>query len=1218
MSEKVSMHESKPSRGKTSAGVSWPQLIEELDGPEQDDAALLKKIGITSDEHLPDPKRGRDTRGVPRTVEGQIQRLNGLVYKQQTASLARREKRMKYLKERVPPQNEMSASFGGDDLWHQEPACIREVQERLAHISPSELPAFFVDSSGFPKATAEFAFVQFIQDVASICINLAEHRHIFPSIECLQSLQRLAPPKNFAYSYVYEYQTKICMEALQRSLADRAGMIADPSDRTGMKALLQDAGKKERLAEYIQAKFAHTEPAFFLTCLQNMQGVFPCLIVEDGCAVRISPRYVQMLERSLHAGASDQVRVLVELVMHGLAHPKKDLPDRVLEGAVRAVDPVLRTQMFDACVHKEGLRALMRDHLLFSAEMDALQGEAQARIFALVLEEIGHLDGLREDFFGFIERLHLSFDQERVLLDRLMSSKEQDGPFVYFRVFSPEAQLYAVEHAKANSLEILGEHLGQCHNLPAAIADRLIERGQMKYVAKHWRCFWDLTPALIKYLETYKKISDAIEESPSRTVRRMKDALIEELFASADPEQVYKRIESIFLRNHIPLVGKIFLAFDAIYGEKRVQRAYSPTLKEASPRQARQLIYKDLLTIHLDTGNPSLRVYLQEIQGISPLIQKIEEKKDAELTGAENLRLDEFFRRIAVLRTTSLYGVMQGDVPSVAHDDRMEQLTRWKASLGVREGQSINERIEEMFLRPAGVSSIEQALQRMDGSRARANMMNRTLVTDRTKSLALREGDLLKSVRSAFFLSYLQNGNVAKECLGYAAGEDATALDTDTGRVLKRDAALGNKKALAVSPAGGGAYGDIVLVFRPAADRFFRTKEKISTNILGQLHGKTPPYELFQTPVVDAERHYGVRTGIPFTEVRWIIVPDPSAHAREILDLKMDIVANGYYVPLTDEEGCVLFRPEEFDRLAALYVGSSVMPGTRLRYVPDTESTFDVDPALHAFETRIAQERPALERIKSTIEARVKEALLQANIAIRTSGELATGAEMLNTGSTARSTSVPGKTVDFDMVIRLDEHDLKRQEGIKTQLDLLLPGVKEGGGVAQWRRTNISIEGTIVDVDITFVSKPEVEGVPSHLMVEERLHSLDGAGEGDRVRSHIVWAKQLLQKGGVYKKADGGLTGIGVENWIVQHGGHFARARRAFLRAAIDSRGKIRPFEQFAEDYVVPDPGVNLIESLDGEAPSRRKQHRHDNFISFLGKNDAAGFKKMVEVLQNV
>ena len=109
-----------------------------------------------------------------------------------------------------------------------------------------------------------------------------------------------------------------------------------------------------------------------------------------------------------------------------------------------------------------------------------------------------------------------------------------------------------------------------------------------------------------------------------------------------------------------------------------------------------------------------------------------------------------------------------------------------------------------------------------------------------------------------------------------------------------------------------------------------------------------------------------------------------------------------------------------------------------------------------------------------------------------------------------------------------------------------------------------------------------------------------------KVLQNIILAKEVLKE--CYKprhagkgKAQGGLGGVGVENWILQNGGSFERAARTFIEA---SNG--RTFEEFKKVYTVWDFGENHMADMSGK-------YKHDEFVS--NNMDEQGYEKMKQVL---
>jgi len=84
-------------------------------------------------------------------------------------------------------------------------------------------------------------------------------------------------------------------------------------------------------------------------------------------------------------------------------------------------------------------------------------------------------------------------------------------------------------------------------------------------------------------------------------------------------------------------------------------------------------------------------------------------------------------------------------------------------------------------------------------------------------------------------------------------------------------------------------------------------------------------------------------------------------------------------------------------------------------------------------------------------------------------------------------------------------------------------------------------------------------------------------------------------------EAQGGLGGVGVENWILQNGGSLEEAARSFMSVAND-----KSFSDFKKSYEIWDFGENRLASKYGLYP-------HDNFIDNLSDE---GYEKMLRCLK--
>ena len=252
--------------------------------------------------------------------------------------------------------------------------------------------------------------------------------------------------------------------------------------------------------------------------------------------------------------------------------------------------------------------------------------------------------------------------------------------------------------------------------------------------------------------------------------------------------------------------------------------------------------------------------------------------------------------------------------------------------------------------------------------------------------------------------------------------------------------------------------------------------------------------------------------------------------------------------------------------------------------------------------------------------------------------------EMIDTGSTGRQTNAPGSG-DFDYMARLDRSILndptKKQQitdalltafgkadevnGTSNQIDNLDHNEDGEGEASQadnksrivngnLRLKQVSLDGLAepVDIDITFAQKTNKVQYPTDAALADRLSNIKNQSETkyQQVLANIIYAKQFLKAAGAYKprrspeaKGIGGLGGVGIENWVLQHGGSFKQAARDFLAVADNCSS----FEDFCAHYPVWDYGEN-------HKGIRSKPH--DNFVA--DNMNPEGYEQMKEALRAV
>jgi len=699
-------------------------------------------------------------------------------------------------------------------------------------------------------------------------------------------------------------------------------------------------------------------------------------------------------------------------------------------------------------------------------------------------------------------------------------------------------------------------------------------------------------------------IAETIMSSPSTSLRRISSELLGALRDAPDPEKMFAEVEGIFERNQLPLVGKVYKVFEALCPRKTLEAKLknsnlSPTLSAEHHRSRMYTFYKDLISIHLDSGNPSLLGYLEVLQEGEQMMKKIDAGGTEALSLEEQKSFNSIMGKLKRLYEISLLGKSQTEDGLTDRADSGEVYQNFRESFGVQEGQSLTERLSEMFLKPIGVHSFEEALNRAREKKFEADQRNREFVKKCGNNYVLKEGDLLKGVGSSYLRNIMENGSVAKEFLGASSDSDSTPFDTDVAMVLAEDEKKSFFQTMNDSPASG--YGDISLILRERGQFQKTSSEDDPVLLRSEARKRGSKLELFYTGVVGL-RHYGIRTGFASTEIDAFVISKQTT--REFDVCVTNIITHGYYIPVLDREGRILFTPEEFDEQK-----KRVLSGLEGNTYATKESSLEKVPFHRKKIDGIIQEKRADKEILEEMNTSIRQAIVEELQAegIETSlrfNEILSSSEIYDTGSTSRDTNMP-QNYDFDFIVKLNARDIEKVQKINGALVKRFGGtLHPGHRTEQLRVLGAEIGGGKVDIDVGFVKKSEVQVYESHDAVKDRLQTiLHDLGEVayERVIGNIIYAKKILKEGEAYKKMEqGGMGGIGVENWILAEGGSVLSAMESFEKKAY-KEGQLRSFEDFKREYKIYDPGINA------------KTDNHDNFVENLTE---AGYSNMARVIK--
>ncbi len=513
------------------------------------------------------------------------------------------------------------------------------------------------------------------------------------------------------------------------------------------------------------------------------------------------------------------------------------------------------------------------------------------------------------------------------------------------------------------------------------------------------------------------------------------------------------------------------------------------------------------------------------------------------------------------------------------------------------------------------------------------------------------------------YLSYaFQNGSISKEYLGDASRSDTTPLDADASIVLYDEQTINQTMA---SMLANGYGGGLWVVLRPDKERFIITRrdnreadqsvydlsvpdanfdrtdltqEEIDRRLKEIAEAKRhrreglPKLEIFATGV-DGSGHYGVRTGFGMNLVDYCVTDSTRIDSTPVSEVtKLEIALGGFYVPIVDRDSEeLIYTPDDYDTMRQQMSGLSYYRTGDYQFAPEDElelPSTNVERATIPSTTTIISELPAsmaeTDRKHEMINQAIKQAITNIpdlNLSYKDylDGDLTENiVEMIDTGSTGRQTNAPGSG-DFDYLARLDRSILNDPTKKQQITDALLAAFgRENDGSAivngNLRLKQVSIDGLAepVDIDITFAQKTNKVQYPTDAALADRLSNIKNQSETkyQQVLANIIYAKQFLKAAGAYKprrspeaKGIGGLGGVGIENWVLQHGGSFKQAARDFLAVA-DSCSN---FEDFCAHYPVWDYGEN-------HKGIRSKPH--DNFVA--DNMNQEGYERMKEALRAV
>ena len=698
---------------------------------------------------------------------------------------------------------------------------------------------------------------------------------------------------------------------------------------------------------------------------------------------------------------------------------------------------------------------------------------------------------------------------------------------------------------------------------------------------------------------TVLTVLERLSYSNSSEMYKLRKAIASQIVNLPDPLEKLDKMEDIFIKNNLPTVGKIYSCFEILHpnlsGFDFNSDRMSPILKHKSTMGRQFTIFSNLIRTTLASNNRSVNDYLDNIEVGSNLYKEIMSGKKSydSLSEEDKKTMNLFSKHLETLYNNSMKGKKNPLASDKNGIEKIDELVT-KLSPDGSSDYNIADRVVRMFCGYSGIDNMKEARDFIESKFQQAQLRN---IQTSKHDMTLEKGDFIKGIGDITYLSsILENGCRAKEFLGANSDSDATPLDTDVSMILDDEGSIREK----INRTEAYYYGPICLAIKPDDD-FIITRdnngEKDITNDMTKI-------EAFKTGVL-GEDHYGIGIALPTTKITSVMLENYDKRVGLIIAM-----GNGGYIPVRDFDGRTTFTYDDYNVLRSKMSGLSHYKENNYNF-SDNLVISEVEELKDEIEANNELTAKKREKINRVIEEAMQEAGLELKTKI--DGDLSSEVvELIDTGSTGRGTNKPGDG-DFDFMMRLDRKIISKKEELdKVKQTLLRKLGKEDSNditsFGDFRLKDVKLDDEdSVDIDISFVTKTDEVSYSTDMALEDRLETIKKIDKEkyNYVVANILLAKQVLKEANVYKPArsdvsQGGLGGVGVENWILQNGGSFVDAMNSFLDAAKD-----KDFNQFKDSYQIWDFGENHLAARKGIFP-------YDNFVDNMSE---VGYQKMKETL---
>lgn len=719
-----------------------------------------------------------------------------------------------------------------------------------------------------------------------------------------------------------------------------------------------------------------------------------------------------------------------------------------------------------------------------------------------------------------------------------------------------------------------------------------------------------------------------VETSNSEEISKQSDSFIENLLLSDNSLEKLKKIKNIFLRNNLPRFAKTYLTFLIVHPEfnsyvfkntgGKGHNVSSVILNNISPIHRKALVLNDLLKCSLKSNSIDLMNYLNRLEKLNKVFIYYQNSEYELLNEDIKLLLIEYRDCINILYDNFL---RHNNIEKT--NNAINDLNNYQELLCKDNNITLSDSIVKAYFKYIGINTIKEAKDYV------LNIVNSTNKKNKERyesnDFKIEKGDFIKSFNINYFFDMVNNGVVAKDYLGADMGTDQTALDTDLSRICDDISEMSLKDIIDYKDSDSGHFGQGYIVLKDNPEKINITS--LSSNESYSRINSFEKNNIFEDKLeafsngrgFSISNPYGIRTGFSITDIDFIVFDEEGGQYREnIYKIILPLVMNGIYIPIISKQTeKVLFTYENFIEL------TNKMSGLKNYGINNYDVSNNIDNEQYRLiASKIDDSDKEINSIKLNIMNTFNEGLENNfNIVNNITGKLEKKEiQILDTGSTSRSTNIPYDG-DFDFIVRIDRNididsSLRKKfiEMLISKFDIVDKGRDINGDI---KGMIIRINGTEYKLDLSFVRKTDKVSYSTEMCVSDRLSTIKELypDKYKLVLANIIYAKKYLKKYECYSKGgynQGGLGGIGVENWILQNGGSFYDAAINFISYAFIDNKQV-PYEEFICNYFIWDFGENFYTDRENRRKNRT-DNLHDNFIS---KNlTEEGYNKMCKCLK--